>query len=804
MHQPQDHPVHSQLPDHHPLLQTPAIWHPTAPRAEYAVVLFHRSVALPTSIAAASLWITASQRYIAWLDGQLLSRGPSRSDPMRWNCREVRLPPLPAGPHTLALLVWHAGQHAPKAQLGGPAFLLVAADPPAQTFTTAQPLRCHWDRTRMPLPERAGPTRGHIAVGAGELGRIDPEIQPWKTTGFNDQSWPQAPVICPLTANPWGNTPLRHRLQVDPLPEMQGQPVTWTRILPADAATPPCAHPPSEFDHQPSPPISIPPGQSRRYILDAGHIVNAYPELLWHQGAGANLRMVWSEAPICPANRTKTDRDQPLARLLPGMIDHLTLCQGPARWQPLWFRSFRYLDLQATAADNAPLILHIPELVETGFPLPPLTPIHISRSHSVSGPQPTTWQRLLELSHRTATLCSHETFFDCPHYEQSQFPGDARIQARYHYLFAADDRLPRKALADLHAGAFHSGLLRSHYPSSMDQLISTYSLAWIGMLADFHQHTGDTAWVRPFLPAARAILDWFLDHRRTDGLIGPLPAPFTDWATQFHAGNAPQQPDGGSAIAACMVVQAARELAHLEEHAGSTARASLWTATAEQRTHTILRCCWEPARGLLRDTPNADHFSVHAQTQAAIANVLPPHQAATALQTALADPDVIQPQTLYYRFWLAQALDHAGLRQAAAEQIDPWLQLAGQPGLTAWPETTNPNPRSDCHGWSVGVSLLILNQWLGIARRLGPDHRPCWTIRPPLQALDEVQIHLPGPTGPLSLHARRHGPDLLLTFSAADPVLLQHDGRMLPPGHHTLQLPHQPEGPGSAPPPTGH
>ncbi|MFP4053473.1 MAG: hypothetical protein ACLFV7_06375, partial [Phycisphaerae bacterium] len=758
----------------HPAMQTPAIWHPSAPREDYDVVLFRRRFHLASDVEPVRVWLSASQRFAVWLDGQLLRRGPARSDEDRWGCVPVELGPLKAGEHTLAVRAWHFGRFAGKAQLGGPAFFLCAPEDRdlADLLASGPSWRCHVDAARLPHPARAGSARGHTAVGAGEEFRAADHPWGWREEDFDDGGWQTAAVVCPQAGNPWGNRRLGHHLRPETLPAMAERDEAWSRVADANGDGPP-ADWLSRHCHW-----TIPAASRLRVVLDRGAITNAYPRLCWSGGAGASIECVTCEAPTKPDSREKGNRDEIACKELPGMVDRLLCDGGEDRcWEPLWFRSFRYFVLDIRTGEQ-PLRLSAPELRLSCFPA------ERGAKLEVDDPAGRDWPRLMRVSWRTAELCSHETFFDCPHYEQAQFPGDGRIQARYHYVIANDDRLPRKAIDDLHAGRVYSGLLRSHYPATMHQVISTYSLQWLGMLHEMRIYRGGGEFLPQYLPAARAVMDWFTRRRRCDGLVGRVMAPFTDWArNQFEAGNAPQESDGGSSIVTCLLAEAAGWMAGLERSCGWPELADRWEQLSEDLTRAVGQRCWDPGRRLYADTPAGRTFSVHAQVQAVLAGMDGEGDAADLLRRAIGSSDVTQPNSLYYRAHLAEALRRAGLGDEVHRLLGAWWGMLDGTGLTTWPES-DVNPRSDCHGWGVMPEIELVQTVLGITPDPSTDGMQKLRFAPCLGELRGIRGRVATPAGVVEVRLRRAGEDVMAELNT--PVPTEWQGRDLLPGRHEL------------------
>jgi hypothetical protein len=767
-------------PDH-PVLNTPAVWHGDAgvPRDGWAVVLMRRAFELPAAMKSAALWVSASQRFILYLDGRVIARGPSRSDPMRWGVARVTLPPLSAGPHVLAAEVVHFGRYGGIGQLGGPGFFLVCPEHAARTrgagsaatlgaLATGPGWRCVHDVSRAPLEETAwGEHRPYFVVGAGQRTDAAKAVRDWAAAGFDDSSWPEAKVLCRGVANEWGNFPLGCWLRPDPLPAMEEREEHFARVAEADASLADAASEwvknqqsrgvsprsgPTEGPFASLSPLTIAPNSQVRILLDRGELTNAYPVLTVSGGRGAVIRLVYAEAPIVDRTWLKGNRDETAGKHIWGQLDEfLPDGRDECTFTPLWFRAFRYVELRvATAAE--PLALDRFTCVATAYPL------RLRARFAADAARREAFDSLWDISFRTARLCAHETFFDCPHYEQAQFPGDSRVQAVYHYLVAGDDRLARKAIDDFHASRLPEGLTQCRYPSKAVQVLPTFSLYWIGMMHDFRVYRGDGKFLEPYLPFAREVLGWFLRRLRPDGLLGRVGhAPFVDWTPAFKAGNAPQDPDGGSAILTLLLARACRWQADLERAGGFAELAPRWRRQAARLARTVLRTCWDAGRALLADTPAHASYSQHAQVEAILAGAWPAAKAGKVLARALhtEGADIAGPGTFYYRYYVMQALKAAGMRAEFFAQLGRWERLLDGTALTTWPESDSPTSRSDCHAWSVAPAIEFLQTVLGVEPDPGVDGFARVRFAPELGPLREASGTVPTPHGEIRVRLRR-------------------------------------------------
>jgi hypothetical protein len=537
--------------------------------------------------------------------------------------------------------------------------------------------------------------------------------------------------------------------------------------------------------------LVVPARARASLLLDRGTLTTAYPELTFSRGRGAVVRLTYAEA-LVDEQGGKGNRNEIAGKRIAGLYDEVLPDGGASRrFEPLWWRTWRYLQVDVET-DDEPLRLERLAAWYTGYPF--------EEKGRFESDDPRL-ARVWDVGWRTARLCAHETYVDCPYYEQLQYVGDTRIQALVSYVVSGDDRLARQAIEAFDRSRRSEGLTSARYPANQPIYIPGFSLLWIGMVHDYWRYRDDVDFVRQRLPGVRAVLEWFLERQRPDGLLGALPFwNFLDWTGPFAEGVPPQEPDGGSAPSTLQLVAALREAADLEAALGDPARAAAHRERARSTSEAVLRACWDAARRLVSDTPARTRFSQQANVLALWQDVVPlEHRAAVLDQVLAADArgprggDPARPDrgatmalaSYYFRFYLARALDHVGRGDDYLMLLEPWREMLDL-GLSTWAE--NPDPtRSDCHAWSGHPNYDFLTIVAGI-RPGAPGFRSV-RVEPHPGTLARVDAAMPHPKGTIAVTYRRQGSilEVAVTLPAEVPGELVWRGETheLAPGDET-------------------
>ena len=374
--------------------------------------------------------------------------------------------------------------------------------------------------------------------------------------------------------------------------------------------------------------------------------------------------------------------------------------------------------------------------------------------------------------------------------------GDTRIQALISYTVAGDDRLGRQAINAYNYSRIPEGLTQSRYPSSLTQIIPTFSLLWIGRVHDFWMYRNDLEFVRSQLQGTRAVLDWYMKRQRSDGLLGAIPWwPFVDWGKDFGFGRPPQDEDGGSSVITLQYLEALRYAAEMEGALGDSHYADRYREAAERTATAVYARCWNQRYGLLADTPAQKHFSQHANILGSWLDVIPTEQQRDVLTKILSisDPEAaderttstsLPPMTMatyYFRFYLARAVEHAGMGDRYLKLLGPWKQMLDL-GLTTWAESPEPT-RSDSHAWSAHPNYDFLTIVAGI--RPNSAQFESVVIEPHPGALKHVSAAMPVPKGEVRVEYTRVEKGLEAKISLPEGMA----GRMIWNGNETTLRP---------------
>jgi hypothetical protein len=738
------------------------ITHPTAPLREPIVLHFRRTLTLAAVPSSYAVRVSADNRFIHYVNGHRAGDGPARGDLTHWRYERFDLAPLlKPGENLITATVWNFGVYAPIAQMTDrTAFLLESEATGDTSISTGVSKSGGWmveiEPGHRPIPRVVDGNWEYMASGTGE--EINAELYDWNwnVAAASGSAW--VPVASPIREsiyetvngahsadttgdNPWGLVP-------DELLHMEYAPTSAGEIVRVDSASPEQ----TGMKAFPGAPINLPAGSRVHLLLDRKTLTTAYPQLTVSGGKGAQIKLTYAEA-LFDKDHHKGDRDEVGDRKAIGLADSFLPDGGQHRtFEPLWWRTWRYLDLDITTGAE-PLTLESLKAQFTAYPF------QERATFKANDPD---LAKIWDISWRTARLDAHETYMDTPYYEQLQYIGDTRIQALISYTVGGDDRLARQALEAFDLSRIPEGLTRSRYPSSLPQTIPTFSLLYVGMLHDYWMYRPDSVGLtRSLLPGTRSVLGWFARYEQPAGLLHQFPWwSFVDWVSDDQK-IPTYDAAGASCITTLEYLGALNDAADLEDAYGDPSIAVSYRTRAARIGSAIYSNCWSAERGLIADTPDKKDFSQQANFLAVLYDVIPKEGQQQALRKLLAinpgtTPDGVLSASYYFRFYLARALDHAGMADEYLNSVGPWRKLLPL-HFSTWPEIPG-NTRSDSHAWSAHPIYDFLTLVAGIE----PASPGFATVRiaPHLAALPSLTATFPHPQGEIKVEYQRKGSGL--------------------------------------------
>lgn len=709
---------------------------PDEPANVYGVYHFRKSFDLKSVPDRFIVHVTADNRYKLYVNGELVSLGPSRGDIYNWNFETVDLAPyLKPGKNVLASVVWNYADQKPVAQVSfnQTGFLLQGNTDVESIANTDDSWLCLKNKAYSPWNKRV---LGYYVAGPGE--QMDAELYPWgwEQLEYADGQWQKA--LAGMNGGIKGARDYPGRLLVpSPIPPMEMKPERLESVRIEEGI-----QTPRDFLKKKTT-LTIPANSQVRLLLDNGVLTTGYFSLLFSKGKDASVTIGYAESlyEIEEGKRgfKKGNRNEITGKRFIGYEDKVIADGGENRnFTTLWWRTWRYIDLHIQTSSE-PLVLEDIQGIFSAYPF--------QMESAFSAPGHEDLNKMLEIGWRTARLCAHETYMDCPYYEQLQYLGDTRIQAMISLYNTQDPYMVKNAIEQGRQSMVADGITMSRYPSELHQFIPSFSLWWICMGHDYWMYRGDEAYMKTLLPAYRNILSWYEQWLKPDKSLSYIPHwYFADWASGFMYGEPIREKEGNSAFQDLLYLIALEANEEMERAFGIPAMADYYKQMASDIRATIIPKYWDETRGLFADTQDHRSFSQHVNTLAILSKIVTGKKAEEVMVRTLKDNSLIQA-TIYFRYYVHQALKIAGLGDQLLENLQIWRDQMAL-GLTTWAEQPEPS-RSDCHAWSASPNVEFFRTLLGIESQ-APGFKEV-RIAPALGELKEVSGKIPHPKGFVSV-----------------------------------------------------
>jgi hypothetical protein len=232
----------------------------------------------------------------------------------------------------------------------------------------------------------------------------------------------------------------------------------------------------------------------------------------------------------------------------------------------------------------------------------------------------------------------------------------------------------------------------------------------------------------------------------------------------------------------------------MEQALGDKNLAAKYSDRAQRVRQGLYTKCWDPQRKLIADNPGKTSYSQQANSLAVLYDVVPSKEQKGVLERILmiapgTAPDGVLSSSYYFRFYLARALEHAGMGDDYLASLKPWRELLPL-HFSTWPETPG-ETRSDSHAWSAHPAFDLMTLVAGIE----PASPGFASVRmaPHLGELGYVHASFPHTKGAIVVHLKRKGAGIHGTIHVPEslPASLLWKGKESPlhAGENNIDLP---------------
>lgn len=593
----------------------------------YHFFLFcRRNFEVVEAVKTALLHISASDRYMVWLNGSYLGRGPARSLPEYKSFDTYQVAEhLQQGKNVLAIRAYYYGKPPPEldtekglawegmvphvafpgnyyacGERAGVWAQLEAVTAEDNTFVVGTDAEWRllpaegWRRDVLQIKKRKGSTE----IYDGSADPVD-----WNKVEFDDSGWEKS-CFAPEAARPWINmesryTPLMDEREVFParvvkvgeavndalgsstgIPELLNSeihlPLEVASIENARTALISTGGPAllqSGFEEG----IGV---RDPFIIVDFGRQLFGFPKVKLRAKLGAIIDVNYGQQLI-------GGRIPPINPGFARCGDRFIARDGEQVWEQYEYKQFRYLQVTVRSLQS-PVEIDSITLNEYAYPAK-----QRGRFESSDPLLDKLWQAAVDTTylHMEDTLVCDAWRERVAHAQIYSIGAINGVYMAYGDLPVTDRKLLVTPLM-----ACEDGLLEQKFPiDAPERNISNGQTEWPKNIRRHYLHTGRKAVIEYLYPTVVRLIDWFEPHRGEFGLLGHLPPrTWVDWA--------PNDIRGLVFINNALYVNGLDEAALLADELGKEKDAARWRAIAEEVRVAARKVFWNPDRGLYEDS----------------------------------------------------------------------------------------------------------------------------------------------------------------------------------------------------------
>jgi len=324
------------------------------------------------------------------------------------------------------------------------------------------------------------------------------------------------------------------------------------------------------------------------------------------------------------------------------------------------------------------------------------------------------YKNLWDISVNTLECCTHETFADCPFYEDQQYIGDARFESKYAWAISNDSLMQKKVIIDTIGSLQPDGMIASTSPNMWVQVLHISVVYFINHIREYLRFTGDVDFVKSLIGVISCNISYFEGWKTPDGLINPTDGcRFIDWVKEWNRGLPVNGETEPLSIYNLMYAAALKDAVEICNACGYPGLASDYAKLHKDLCKAINKHCFDKEAGLYVDVVGHKAYSEHTGVWAILSDAVTGDDALKLAKTMMTSNNVSK-SSFSKNYDLLRALDKVGLYDEYAPAIlSQWDRMV-EKHCTTWCESTD-FPRSECHGWSCTPVYEMTAMILGVS-----------------------------------------------------------------------------------------